>query len=122
MDEVYNELTNKYGVVKVCSAIYYLFHVPTFVWVYRLPVYHNDDGFEFLGYDIVDSGGISGLSNCGYSKEDLEYCQKIYLPYLNEHGLFSNFYVAWDFVNYTNKRVYEHAPFYVYGLYMDKEA
>lgn len=39
MDEVYNELTNKDDVVKVCSAIYYLFHVPTFVWVYRLPVY-----------------------------------------------------------------------------------
>lgn len=107
--------------VVVRSCIHYLHFVPTFVWALNMQSYQDDDGFYFLGYDVADSGMTSGLSNCGYTENDLKYCQVQYLPFLNQHGLFDDFDVAVDFLDYTNRRVVEHTPFYVYSLYTNRK-
>ena len=38
-------------------------------------------------------------------------------PHLNEHHLFDDMDRAVEFEAMTDKRVEEHAPFYVYGIY-----
>lgn len=85
-----------------------------------MATYQDDDGFYFIGYDIADIGITSGLSNCGYSENEPKHCKEKYLPFLNNHGLFDDFEIALDFLDYTNNRVKDHAPFYIYGLYSDK--
>lgn len=106
--------------IMVRTCIHYLHSVPTFVWALNMPSYQDDDNFYFFGYDIADGGIMSGLSNCGYTQNEMKYCQEKYLPFLNNHGLFDNFDIALDFLNYTNERVKDHAPFYIYSLYSDK--
>lgn len=106
--------------VMVRTCVHYLHSVPTFVWALNMPSCQDDDGFYFFGYDIADGGMTSGLSNCGYTQDEMKYCQEKYLPFLNNHGLFDNFDIALDFLNYTNERVKDHAPFYIYSLYSDK--
>lgn len=106
--------------VMVRTCVHYLHSVPTFVWALNMPSCQDDDGFYFIGYDIADGGMTSGLSNCGYTQDEMKYCQEKYLPFLNNHGLFDNFDIALDFMNYTNERVKDHAPFYIYSLYSDK--
>jgi hypothetical protein len=73
----------------------------------------------FLGYDVADEGLTSGLSNCGYEREDRE-AANVFAPLLNRHGLFDTIEAADDFRRFSDQRVPEHSPFYVYGLYVDK--
>lgn len=75
---------------------------------------------NFIGYDIADEAPWSGLSNCQYSLDELNYCRQKFGSYLNQHGLFSDINIAQNFIDYTNSRVKEHAPFYLYSLYTDK--
>jgi hypothetical protein len=74
--------------------------------------------WRFLGYDIADAGDISGLSNCGYEGRGLESLRSTWAPRLNNHGLFSDISDASLFRSVTDKRVPEHAPFQVYGLWL----
>jgi hypothetical protein len=73
--------------------------------------------WQFLGYDIADSAFTSGLSNCGYINGEQKYTSQG----LNEHHLFINVEDALRFKEYSDRRVKEHAPFYVYGLYLISE-
>lgn len=74
--------------------------------------------FHFLGYDVGDWGLISGLSNCGFGAEEpvAEY-RKHWAPKLNTHHLFDDIDDAHAFVEFANRRVPEHAPFFVFGLW-----
>jgi len=73
-----------------------------------------------LGYDVADSARISGLTNCGYEDADSALFEK-WRPRLNENGLLKTEDDALEFKEVTNKRVSEHAPFYVYRLYRASE-
>jgi len=74
-------------------------------------------GWKFLGFDVAD-GSISGLSNCGYDASDVASRRRTWAPRLNEHGLFWEVTEALSFRRLTEERVPEHAPFYVYGIWM----
>jgi len=81
-----------------------------------------DPAWTSLGYDVAD-GGISGLCNCGYREEDEQMIPRaIWAPRLNEHGLFDDVDHALAFRDLTDRRVPEHAPFFVYGLWMISDA
>ena len=75
------------------------------------------DGGDLLGYDVADYWLLSGLTNCGYSPEEAASLAPAWAPLLNEWHLFGNLEDATAFAAVTAKRVPEHAPFYVYGLY-----
>jgi hypothetical protein len=78
---------------------------------------HNS--YEFLGYDISESGLLSGLMNCGYGPtlNDVPSLQKTWGPHLNRYHLFTEIDWARQFKQVTNERVREHGPFHVFGLY-----
>lgn len=73
---------------------------------------------SLLGYDVADWGLISGLSNCGFMPEEpvSDYRAK-WGPKLNAHHLFDDIEAAYDFAKFTDQRVPEHAPFYVFGVW-----
>ncbi len=79
-----------------------------------------DKGWRSLGYDIADNGLISGLSNCGFLKEegdDVEEFRREFGPNLNDYGLFDRFDDADEFRIWSNKRMPEHCPFLVHELF-----
>ena len=73
--------------------------------------------WAFLGFDVAD-GSTSGLSNCGYDASEAHILRPVWGPRLNAHGLFIEIADALSFRRLTNDRVPEHAPFYVYGIWM----
>ena len=86
-------------------------------WEGYAPLTPPGPGWQLLGYDIADDVQISGLSNCGYSPEELASLRPTWQPRINEHGLIDTLNHALEFVDITDKRVEEHAPFYVFGIY-----
>lgn len=81
----------------------------------------RDPGWRFLGFDVADPG-ISGLSNCGYAEDERHGLVQEWSPWLNQHHLFTELEKAFEFRVFSNKRVSEHAPFYVIGLWLVREA
>lgn len=74
------------------------------------------DSWELLGYDVADPS-ISGLSNCGYESSELEKLRPQWTERLNEHHLLIHLDDAYAYLEITNERVSEHAPFFVLGLW-----
>ena len=78
--------------------------------------------WKLLGYDVVDGafgGELSGLTNCGYSGDARAIIEKHnWENEINSYHLFNSLKVADEFRKYTNSRVTEHAPFYVFGIYL----
>lgn len=72
--------------------------------------------WPILGYDIVDRWLLSGLSNCGYDSEELAELASDWRPRLTAGGLVRDLGWAVTFVEVANRRVPEHAPFYVVQL------
>jgi len=79
--------------------------------------FFNEHDWFFLGFDVADESLISGLMNCGFSPEEKKSLKKRFSFQLNEHGLFSSLQEAQDFRVYSDKRVSEHAPFLIFGIY-----
>ena len=75
-------------------------------------------GYRRLGYDVADFGGTSGLSNCGFQKDEVALLRLRYAKAINAHGLFERFEDADSYRENCDSRVEEHAPFYVYGVYV----
>jgi hypothetical protein len=73
--------------------------------------------WNLLGYDVADGWLFSGLTDCGYTPEDSAGLREKWAPKLNEHHLFRDQEAGFAFVEVSNARVPEHAPFYVYSLY-----
>jgi hypothetical protein len=78
--------------------------------------------WTFLGYDIIDGafgGELSGLTNCGYNKVDKKTIESNkWENDLNSYHLFNSIDIANEFRKFTNNRVNEHAPFYIFGIYL----
>ena len=79
------------------------------------------DGWTLMGYDVADGGFISGLSNCAYDRIERDAFKHIWASRLNGFGLLRSTSEAAEFRELSNRRVPEHQPFYVYGLYRRAE-
>jgi hypothetical protein len=73
-------------------------------------------GSELLGYDVADASWISGLANCGYDPDEKKQLVRSWAPRLNSFGLLETLDHAVEFRQLCDKRVPEHAPFWVYGI------
>ncbi len=73
---------------------------------------------RLLGYDIADDVFLSGLSNCGYTEEETAMLRSTWAARLNRFHLFDQLDAASEFKALTDARVPEHAPFFVFGLYL----
>jgi hypothetical protein len=76
-----------------------------------------DLAWQPLGWDVADSGLVSGLSNCGYCAAEVDTLRREFGPQLNEHGLFTNLSAAQMFCARSDERVPEHAPFLVHQIF-----
>lgn len=72
---------------------------------------------ERLGYDVADEVMTSGLSNCGYSNEERDVVRLCWASRLNRFHLFDDGDEALQFKDFSDARVPEHAPFFVFGIY-----
>ena len=79
-----------------------------------------EESWRFLGYDVSDGALLSGLSNCGFVEglDDVVLLRSTLGPRLNEYGLFDLLEHAIKFRDFSNIRVPEHAPFFVYGIWL----
>lgn len=75
-----------------------------------------DPDWTRLGWDIVSGVFPSGITNCGYGQERDEWRAR-FGPLLNSAHLFEELPHAFAFRDACNRRVREHAPFSVLGLY-----
>lgn len=78
----------------------------------RLP-----EGSTLLGFDVADAGRISGLADCEYTEEEIRNLSPVWAPRLNESGLLTTLEDAMEFRQVCDKRVPEHAPFWIYALW-----
>jgi hypothetical protein len=78
-----------------------------------------DSGWDFLGCDVADFLGVSGLSNAGFlsDRENAEALRKKWGSRLNRFHLFDDLADARAFRAFADQRVSEHAPFFVMGLW-----
>ena len=74
-----------------------------------------DSRWEWLGCDVSDYFGMSGLSNTGFP--DIETLRPEWGPRLNPHHLFDQVADARAFQALADQRAPEHAPFYVMGIW-----
>ena len=74
-------------------------------------------GSEFLGFDVADLSGISALCNCEYSHDAKAHLVPLWAPRLNVFGLLTTPEHAVEFREFSNRRVSEHSPFWVYGIW-----
>jgi hypothetical protein len=76
----------------------------------------------FLGFDVSDGSQTSGLSNCGYDFDDFkEKTKELWKSQINKYHLFDSLENALEFRKFSDERIKEHAPFFVYGLYLLEE-
>ena len=76
-----------------------------------------DEAWERLGWDVVDGVFPSGISNCQLRPEDVLGWRDRWAERFNDHHLFDDLPTAFAFRDVVGKRVPEHAPFAVMGLY-----
>ena len=75
-----------------------------------------------LGYDVADASRLSGLTNCGYERDEAPPLRERWGRFLNVHHVFDQIAYALAFRQAADIRVSEHAPFFVYGLYVIEDA
>ena len=73
-------------------------------------------GCEFLGYDVADASRISGLANCSYTDLERRQLEQVWSSRLNSYGLLKTLEDAVEFRQVCDKRVAEHAPFWIFGI------
>jgi hypothetical protein len=73
--------------------------------------------WTLLGYDVSDTALLSSLSNCAYSPSEARELGAQFAEQLNSYHLFNSLKSAQTFSRESNRRVPEHAPFFVFSLY-----
>jgi len=66
---------------------------------------------------VADGVFPSAVSNCGFSVEDVLGWRAQWAGRFNRHHLFDDLPMAFAYRDASNRRVAEHAPFSVLGLY-----
>lgn len=81
---------------------------------------HCNADWVLLGYDVADQYMLSGLSNCGFlpQEDDIQHLRDCWAKYLNKFHLFDDEKRATEFRYFSNDHVKEHAPFFVFGLWL----
>lgn len=74
------------------------------------------ENFVEIGYDVIDSMGISAIANVGYTQKDRESFRGI-AP-VNQYGVFTSAQCAKKFADITSRIVIEHAPFFPVNLWI----
>ena len=87
------------------------------IWLEPTVPSRPPEGSSLLGYDVADAGWISGLSNCGYTADEIHTLAPVWGPRLNSFGLLTNVEDAVAFRQVCDNRVPEHAPFWIYALW-----
>lgn len=79
-----------------------------------------EGSWRFLGFDVADQWGLSALTNCGLDPrvDDVEELRRRWGERLDEHHLFNDRLDAIGFKQLSDRRVPEHAPFFVFGLWL----
>lgn len=84
----------------------------------------RDPSWHLLGYDVADRYLLSGLTNLSWDPVSTDEVQAIgqkYIPYLNEYHLFTSVEPATEFLPLAEEGAREHAPFFVFGLWLIKK-
>jgi len=89
--------------------------------VLRSPEELHAAGWTHLGYDCVDMGFISGLTDCEFLATDRHAVLARFGPHLNRCGLFGDPAHAMEFCEVSNVRIPSHAPFEVCGIWVHPE-
>ena len=76
----------------------------------------DKSAFQLLGFDVSDLSLLSGLMNCGYPSDSHAAIKDKWSPRLNRYHLFQQPMDAFDFRVFTNERVSEHSPFFVFSI------
>lgn len=84
---------------------------------YILGSFDPGNQWHALGYDVADSSQMSGLTGCGYTPKQAVDLAARWGERLNAHHLFADPNEADLFRRLTDRRVPEHRPFHVYGLW-----
>jgi hypothetical protein len=81
------------------------------------------EAWSVIGFDVADGWLTSGLTNCSYLASERAIFRRDWSGELNEHHLFESPATARAFRDASNRRVPEHAPFFVFALLrIDDEA
>lgn len=76
---------------------------------------------EFMGFDLANCTGISGLCNFGQSESLLQNKRKEWSGYINRYGLFEKYAMAQKFQTFLNETtVEEEIPFYIFSIWTTK--
>ena len=80
----------------------------------------RNDSWSFLGFDVSDKWLLSALSNCGFlpALVDVTNLRTKWGPQLNDAHLFDHLAPAKEFRDFSNERVKEHAPFFIFGIWL----
>jgi hypothetical protein len=95
-------------------------------WDERIPRPKPDrrgPDWVFLGYDVADQFTLSGLMDCGFlpQVDDVPALRRRWGPLLNKFHLFDSYAAAADFRRFSDERMKDdHAPFFVFGLWLVK--
>lgn len=78
--------------------------------------------YTFLGYDVGDMWLLSALSNCGFlpDRDDVTSLRNKWSNRLNEYHLFNEYRHADEFKELSDSRIKEHAPFFIFGIWLIK--
>jgi len=79
---------------------------------------NRDPSWRFLGFDVSDGSKLSGLCNCSFWAEEQVRLPPKWAPYLNDCHLFEDLKIAGAFMRFSDNRVLDHMPFFVYGLWL----
>lgn len=98
---------------------------PQITWHDRVPPVTPDQrgpDWKFIGYDVADQWALSGLSDCGFvpGRDDVAALRRRWGPLLNKWHLFDDLEIAIEFKHMSDQRMNDHAPFFVYGLWLVK--
>lgn len=77
----------------------------------------RDARWRLLGFDVADGSLVSGLANCGYSPLEAAGLRQQWRARLNDNHLFVDVEQALHFKHLSDRRIPEHAPFFVHGLF-----
>jgi hypothetical protein len=76
-----------------------------------------DPSWVRLGWDVVAGVFPSAVSNCGFAPDDVLGWRDTWGARFNRFHLFDDLPTAFAYRDASNRRVAEHAPFSVLGLY-----